>query len=294
MQIYTTFNSPERTRAALESLDAADLVVLALPLYVDSLPAPVIASLEKSAAHRAGPAARQRFAAIANCGLPERVHNATALAICSEFARQIGFAWAGSLVLGGGEGLVHGAPLDELDGRAIPIRKALGSTAAALAEGRPIPHEAHSSTSNRKRRAVKSVSNRYTFDASASENGPTVSPRSVTMRKLSISALLPMARVQKPTRVTCVSAANSISIHAPSPSPSEDHCVAGSPSIAWSAPKATSSPSQLLLIPAIIAPACAEPQLVSVAVESAGAVRGVTSSLRYRVLSGPTPCQRAS
>lgn len=143
VQIYTTFNSPERTRAALETLDAADLVVLAFPLYVDSLPAPVIAALEKIAAHRAGSATLQRFAAIANCGFPEAAHNATALSICSEFARQTGSAWAGGLALGGGEGLVHGAPLDELDGRAILIRKALGLAAAALAEGRPIPHEAH-------------------------------------------------------------------------------------------------------------------------------------------------------
>ncbi len=143
MQIYTTFNSPERTRAALETLDAADLVVLAFPLYVDSLPAPVTAALEKIAARRAGHAARQRFAAVANCGFPEAAHNATALAICSEFAHQAGFTWAGGLALGGGEGLVHGTPLDEMDGRAIPIKKALGLAAAALAEGKPIPQAAH-------------------------------------------------------------------------------------------------------------------------------------------------------
>ncbi len=142
VQIYTSFNSAERTRAALETLDAADLVVLAFPLYVDSLPAPVIAALEKIAAHRAGRATRQRFAAIANCGFPEAAHNATALAICSEFARQTGFAWTGSLALGGGEGLVHGAPLNEMDGRAIPIRKALGQAAAFLAEGKPVPQQA--------------------------------------------------------------------------------------------------------------------------------------------------------
>lgn len=142
VQIYTSFNSPERTRAALETLDAADLVVLAFPLYVDSLPAPVTAALEKIAVRRAGRAARQRFAAIANCGFPEAAHNATALAICSEFARQAGFTWAGGLALGGGEGLIHGTPLNELDGRAIPIKKALGLAAAALAEGKPVPQAA--------------------------------------------------------------------------------------------------------------------------------------------------------
>jgi multimeric flavodoxin WrbA len=139
LQVYTAFSSPARTALALEKLEAADLVVLAFPLYVDSLPAPVIAALEKIAAQRLGRSTRQRFTAIANCGFPEASHNAPALAICSEFARQSGFVWAGSLALGGGEGVVHGLPLDQLDGRAIPIKKSLEMAADALSAGESIP-----------------------------------------------------------------------------------------------------------------------------------------------------------
>lgn len=142
VQIYTTFHSAERTRLALEKLDAADLVVLAFPLYVDSLPAPVIAALEKIATHRASVKVTQNFAAIANCGFPEASHNDTALAICAQFARQTSVTWLGSLALGGGEGLVHGAPLNEMDGRAIPLKKALDLAAESLADGRPIPGSA--------------------------------------------------------------------------------------------------------------------------------------------------------
>jgi NAD(P)H-dependent FMN reductase len=139
LQVYPAFSSPARTALALEKLEAADLVVLAFPLYVDSLPAPAIAALEKIAARRGGQPTGQRFAAIANCGFPEAFHNAPALAICSEFARQSSFAWAGSLALGGGEGVVHGMPLDQLDGRAIPIKKSLEIAADALAAGESIP-----------------------------------------------------------------------------------------------------------------------------------------------------------
>jgi multimeric flavodoxin WrbA len=142
IQIYTSFNAADRTRAALEVLDSADLAVLAFPLYVDSLPAPVVAALEKIALHRAKRSTHQRFAVIANSGFPEASHNATALAICAEFARQSGFVWAGGLALGGGEGLVHGRPLDELDGRAIPIKRSLALAAAALADGQCIPQAA--------------------------------------------------------------------------------------------------------------------------------------------------------
>ncbi len=142
VQVYTSFNSAERTRLTLEKLDAADLVVLAFPLYVDSLPAPVIAALEKIAAYRASVKVTQGFAAIVNCGFPEVQHNDTALTICAHFARQAGMTWLGSLALGGGEGIVHGMPLNEMDGRAIPLKKALDFAAESLADGRPIPGSA--------------------------------------------------------------------------------------------------------------------------------------------------------
>ena len=105
IQIYTSLNSPTRMDGMYEAIDRADLVVLAFPLYVDTLPAPVTAALEKIAAHRKGQTTPIRFAAISNCGFPEAHHNQTALTICSEYARQNGFAWMGGLALGGGEGL---------------------------------------------------------------------------------------------------------------------------------------------------------------------------------------------
>lgn len=142
--LHTTMRSAERTRALLEAVEAADLVLLAFPLYVDSLPAPVIEALERIAAQRAGQehSTRQLFAAISNCGFPEAHHNGTALAICETFAQQAGFEWAGGLALGAGEGLVHGAPLNEAGGPAIPIKKSLEMAAEALAVGRHVPQAA--------------------------------------------------------------------------------------------------------------------------------------------------------
>ncbi|MFZ5910358.1 MAG: NAD(P)H-dependent oxidoreductase [Chloroflexota bacterium] len=146
--LHTVLRSQEKSNHMLEAVGAADLVLLAFPLYVDSLPAPAIEALERIAAHREAqgdgthPTPRQLFAAIANCGFPEAHHNDTALAICTTFARQAGFEWAGSLALGAGEGMVHGAPLNEMDGRAIPLKKALDLAADALAQGQAIPQAA--------------------------------------------------------------------------------------------------------------------------------------------------------
>jgi hypothetical protein len=136
-------HSPEKTQALLDAVDAADLITLAFPLYVDSLPAPVIEALERIAAHRQGrdPSHRQLFAAIANCGFPEARHCATALAICETFARQAGFEWAGALALGGG-GMVNGFLLAEGGGKTLLMRNSLDLAAEGLAQGQPFPKAA--------------------------------------------------------------------------------------------------------------------------------------------------------
>ena len=138
--LHTVLRSPVKMQTLLDAVDAADLVTLAFPLYVDSLPAPVIEALARIAAHRQGrdPSQRQLFTAIANCGFPEAYQTATALAICETFARQAGFDWAGALALGAGE-MVNGASLVEAGGMTILIRKALDLAAEALAQGRAIP-----------------------------------------------------------------------------------------------------------------------------------------------------------
>ena len=142
--LHTSLRSPERMRSLLASCDAADLVVLASPLYVDALPAPAVQALERIAVHRAGSAraGAQSFAAIINCGFPEAEQNSTAVAICATFARQAGFTWAGALSLGAGEGMVHGVPLNEMDGRGAPLKRALDLAAEALAQGKPVPQSA--------------------------------------------------------------------------------------------------------------------------------------------------------
>lgn len=134
---------PEGMAQLFESVAGADLVLLTTPLYVDSLPAPLIRILEELGQRRQGqtPDKEQQLTAIINCGFPEARHNKTALAICRVFARHAGFAWAGGLALGGGE-MLGQKPLEQAGGVAQGIRRSLDLAAAALAEGKPIPAEA--------------------------------------------------------------------------------------------------------------------------------------------------------
>jgi hypothetical protein len=120
----------------------ADVVALASPLYVDSLPGPVIEAFEVLARERAAAvSSRPRFLAMVNCGFPEAVHTDTALAICRLFAEEAGLEWIGGLGIGGG-GMLAGKPLGELGGRARAVTRALALTANAVAQGRIVPEDA--------------------------------------------------------------------------------------------------------------------------------------------------------
>jgi hypothetical protein len=143
MHVARAMRTEERTAALLAAVDAVDIVILAFPLYVDGLPYLVTQALEHIAAHRDNETDIQRplLLAIANCGFPEAQHNATALAICRQFADAAGFAWAGGLALGEG-GALNGQPLAKAGGMAHNVVAALDLAAAALAEGEPVPSEA--------------------------------------------------------------------------------------------------------------------------------------------------------
>jgi hypothetical protein len=132
-----------RLQELLQAVDRSDLVILAFPLYVDSLPYLVTQALERIAAHRqAKPALKPAsFLAIANCGFPEPQHCNPALAICEQFAQVTGLRWAGGLALGAG-GAISGRSLAGLGGMVQNAVAALDLTAAALAAGEPAPEEA--------------------------------------------------------------------------------------------------------------------------------------------------------
>jgi Flavodoxin-like fold len=134
-----------RTSALLHAIDAADLVVLAFPVYVDSLPAPLTRVLELVAARTVhGPTAtprRRRLAVVVQCGFPEASQCDTALAICRHFAIAAGFDWAGGLA--SGEGGMLGGGLDRVPPKAAArVRGALAISAEALANGWQIPQAA--------------------------------------------------------------------------------------------------------------------------------------------------------
>lgn len=140
--ICQVIRDEDRMRRVIEKIDRSDLVILSFPLYVDSLPAPMIRFLEIVDEHRKGREKRdQRLVAICQSGFPESHHNDYALRICSIFARDAGFRWVGGLAVGGG-GAIGRRDIQEGGAMLRNLRKALDLSSAALVDGKDVPPEA--------------------------------------------------------------------------------------------------------------------------------------------------------
>jgi len=139
--VHHGLRSEEETVRLLDAVEAADLVVLAFPLYFDSLPAPLTRLLERIAERWAKipPATIPRLAVLVQCGFPEAHQCDTAIGICRQFAERTGMPWAGALAMGMGGSLV--GDFRKLPGGGRHLLEALGKAAESLAKGGNIPLE---------------------------------------------------------------------------------------------------------------------------------------------------------
>jgi multimeric flavodoxin WrbA len=143
LQIQGSMRSKDAQAKMLERFADSDLIVLAFPLYMDTLPASVIAALELIAKQRktsAQPKTQQLVAIIQN-GLREATQNDTALAICKRFAFEAGIDWAGGLTMGSGEA-INGKPLEDAGFLVRNARKALDLAAKDLLAGKAVSGQA--------------------------------------------------------------------------------------------------------------------------------------------------------
>ena len=148
VHIQKSLRTVEGQEKLLSAVNNSDIIILAFPLYIDTLPAPVIKTMELILEHRKSGyvSKKSRLVAIVNSGLPEPNHSHIALANCKIFCTEVGIEWAGGLAIGGGEAIA-GRPLGEVKGMARKVIKALDLTAETLVKGEPVPEEALELTS---------------------------------------------------------------------------------------------------------------------------------------------------
>ena len=102
------------------TLARADIVGLITPLYVDSLPYPVIRFLEILNSNCRRELESKGFFAVSQCGFPDLRLFGPLLESCRIFAESSGLRWLGGLGYGGGA-IIDGTYLENLGGRGAKI-----------------------------------------------------------------------------------------------------------------------------------------------------------------------------
>jgi multimeric flavodoxin WrbA len=135
VHLHSEIRTEAKQTLFLEKVEEADLIILAAPLYVDTLPAKVIKALSLIADQRKKlyvddikSAKNQSFAAVVNCGFPEAEQNKTALKVYEEFAREAKLKYLGGIAVGMG-GAVSGKALSEMGGMAKDLIEGLDQAA---------------------------------------------------------------------------------------------------------------------------------------------------------------------
>jgi multimeric flavodoxin WrbA len=136
-------NTREGTEKLLKSVDKADVIVLATPLYVDSFPSPTIKAMELIYEHRKTmlPTKPQLFVTIINSGFPEKEHMDIAVKIVRNFAQASSFTWGGGIRVGWGMAL-NSEPLNEKGGITRKLTRGLSLASHDLSTDQPISEEA--------------------------------------------------------------------------------------------------------------------------------------------------------
>ena len=124
VHIHAEISTKAKTDLFLDKIEEADFIILAAPLYVDTLPAKIIKALSLIAARRKKlyfddikSAKNQSFVAIVNCGFPEAEQNKTALKVYQQFVREAKLKYLGGISVGMG-GAISGQSLAEMGGTA--------------------------------------------------------------------------------------------------------------------------------------------------------------------------------
>ena len=133
--------SDEKLDEILETIKNSDLIILASPLYDDTVTYVTLKTLEYIAEHQKAPGNekiyhKKLFFPLVNSGFPEPEQMEMLIALFKNFASKTGFEWAGSLSVGSGQGLGgdKGKALEEGGGMVKPVIEALDKIAYSIGQ----------------------------------------------------------------------------------------------------------------------------------------------------------------
>ena len=102
--VHMSYLSPHPEKQPVQEFTKADFVVLAFPLYVDSMPGMVKDFIEQLQPH-CGREGNPTLGFVIHCGFPEALHLRYLERYLEKLARRLGCPYAGCVVRGGTEGI---------------------------------------------------------------------------------------------------------------------------------------------------------------------------------------------
>lgn len=131
-----------RVENILKHMDAADVIILAIPVYQNSVPGLVMEFFEKVYNNKNILIRKERkLLVIANSGFAERGAGSGAIKTCMLFARDIGMVWMGGFTAAPGT-LIDGKALEKTGNTYQRLRLMIDIIPGCIRSGKAIPEDA--------------------------------------------------------------------------------------------------------------------------------------------------------
>lgn len=137
-QVSELIRHPETFDTVVQILRDTDLLIMVIPLNVDSLSYPTILLMERLAALKdTGLFNGKKMAGIVHSGYPEHTQRQPSIDICHCFSEEMGMEWLGGIGFGG-TSLIGGRDLQTVGFLTKGMRKTLSEMVFDLAGGQPL------------------------------------------------------------------------------------------------------------------------------------------------------------
>lgn len=137
-QVSQLIREPESFDTIVKTLREAQLIIMVIPLNVDSLSYPTILLMERWAALKdTGLFEGKKMAAIVHSGYPEQSQRQPSIDICRCFSEEMGMEWLGGVGFGG-TSLIGGRDLETVGFFTKGMRKTLTEMVSDLAKEQPL------------------------------------------------------------------------------------------------------------------------------------------------------------
>lgn len=132
------FQTGDKLLNFMEDIKDSDYFLVSTPVYVHSLPYPLISVMEQMAHFTE--CHRKKMLAVIHCGYPEDVQRKVSFDICESFAGEAGMHWIGGVGYGASP-LINGTPLMDAGIFTKWMRRSLDMVWESLSSGNEITAE---------------------------------------------------------------------------------------------------------------------------------------------------------